>query len=62
MYTHRIVVDLPIIGRAVIFFEYTLRRLPTKGKEKAYCATTRTVVEFDFSEILESEVTNFELV
>jgi hypothetical protein len=62
MFTHRIVADIPRIGSCVIFFEYALRRLPTSGTEKAYSPTAKRVVEFDFSEILESEVVNHELV
>jgi hypothetical protein len=62
MFTHRIVVDIPIYGRVVIFYEYTTRRLPNKGTDKAYCPTVRKVIDFDFSEILESEVVNHELV
>jgi hypothetical protein len=33
-----------------------------QGKEKAYSPTVYNIVEFDFSEILESEITNYELV
>jgi hypothetical protein len=62
MYTHRIVVEIPIYGRVLVFFEYERRRLPTSGTEKAYSPTAKKVVEFDFSEILESEVVNHELV
>jgi hypothetical protein len=62
MFTHRIVVYLPIVGLAVVFFECSDRTLPTEGKEKAYSPTVYNIVEFDFSEILESEITNYELV
>ena len=62
MYTHRIVVYLPIFGLAVVFYDYNSRTLPTEGKEKAYSPSVHNIVEFDFSEVLESEVTNFQLV
>ena len=62
MYTHRIVVYLPAVGLAVVFYDYASRTLPTEGKEKAYSPTLQKVIEFDFSEILESEITNFQLV
>jgi hypothetical protein len=62
MFTHRIVVDVPIYGRVLVFFEYERRRLPNSGTDKAYSPTVRKVIEFDFSEILESEVVNHELV
>lgn len=62
MYTHRIVADVPNTGRCLVFYEYERRRLPNSGKDKAYSPTVRKVIEFDFSEILESEVQNQELV
>ena len=62
MFTHRIVVEIPIYGRVLIFYEYERRRLPNTGTDKAYSPTVRKVIEFDFSEILESEVVDQQLV
>lgn len=62
MFTHRIVVDVPLYGRVLIFYEYVLRRLPNTGTDKAYSPTTRKVIEFAFCDIVESEVIAHELV
>jgi len=62
MYTHRISVDMPNIGRCLVFFEYVLRTLPGSGKAKAYSPTLRNVIEFDFENVVESEVLSQELV
>ena len=62
MYTHRITVDLPLYGNCVLFFEYTGRRLPSKGKDRSYCPSLKQVIEFDFSDILESQIVSAELV
>jgi len=55
-------VYLPVVGLAVVFYDYASRTLPTEGKEKAYSPSVHNIVEFDFSEVLESEITNFQLV
>ena len=62
MYTHRIVADLPIHGRCVLILEYCRRRLPSSGTEYAYSPTLRRYIEFELSEILESQVSDYELV
>ena len=62
MYTHSITVNIPVFGLVLVFYEYDRRRLPNTGKDKAYSPTCRKVIDFDFSEILESEVVSHELV
>lgn len=62
MYTHKINASVESHGNLVIFFEYLLKRLPNSGKERGYCPSLRKIVEFDFSEILGSEVISKELV
>jgi hypothetical protein len=62
MYTHRLVVDVPVYGSCVVFYDCNTERLPTEGTAKAYSSTARKVVDFDFGNVVESCITDRQLV
>lgn len=62
MYTHRIVADVPIYGSCVVFYECNTETLPTEGTAKAYSPTARKVIEFEFKNVVESLITDKQLV
>lgn len=56
MYNFRAVVDLPVHGSTVIFFDYHSRELPTSGQYSGYCPAGRGVVSFQFQNVVEANL------
>ncbi len=59
MFTHRVILDYPRLGRLVVFVELQTREHPTTGIAQGICPG-RGTIEFDWSTIVESVCTGFE--